>query len=88
MSGEAETTKIEVADEYHFLNMCPAHREKRCLLLDYLEKGYRIKLSRMSPNKIFMFLINPPSGNAKIQELIAKHVFECFEKRKGEDGGK
>ena len=40
----------------------------------------------MSPDKIFMFLINPPSGNAKIQKLIPKHIFECFEKRKGEDG--
>ena len=36
--------------------------------------------------KIFMFLINPPSGNVKIQKMIAKHIFECFEKRKGEDG--
>ena len=54
--------------------------------LDYLEKEYRIKISRMSPNKIFMFLINPPSGNVKIQKMIAKHIFECFEKRKGEDG--
>ena len=70
-------------DEYHFLNICPAYQEKRCSLLDYLEKEYRIKISRMSPNKIFMFLIN-----AKIQKLIAKHVFECFEKRKGEDGRK
>ena len=42
----------------------------------------------MSPNKIFMFLINTPSGNAKIQNLIAKYIFECFEKRKGEDGKK
>ena len=42
----------------------------------------------MSPNKIFMFLTNSPSGYAKIQKLIAKHVFECFEKRKGEDGKK
>ena len=33
-----------------------------------------------------MFLINPPSGNVKIQKMIAKHIFECFEKRKGEDG--
>ena len=43
-------------------------------------------------NKIFMFLVTPPppapSGNAKIQKLIAKHIFECFEKRKGEDGKK
>ena len=76
-------------DEYHFLNICPAYHEKRCSLLDYLEKEYRIKISRMSPNKIFMFLINSPSGNVKIQKMImmiAKHIFECFEKRKGEDG--
>ena len=66
----------------------PAYQEKRCSLLDYLEKEYRIKIRRMSPNKIFMFLTNSPSGYAKIQKLIAKHVFECFEKRKGEDGRK
>ena len=38
--------------------------------------------------KIFMFLIKPPNGNAKIQKLIAKHIFKCFEKRKGKDGKK
>ena len=43
------------------------------------EKGYSIKISRMSPNWIFMFLINPPSGNARTQKLIAKNIFECFE---------
>ena len=42
----------------------------------------------MSPNKILMFLINQPSGNAEIQKLVAKHIFECFKKRKGEDGKK
>ena len=78
--------KIEMEDEYHFLNICPAYQEKRSSLLDYLENEYRIKMSRMSPNRIFMFLINPPSGNGRIQKLIAKHIFECFEKRKGEDG--
>ena len=80
--------KIKMEDEYHFLNICPAYQEKRCSLLDYLEKEYRIKISRMSPNRIFMFLINPPSRNIKIQKLIAKHIFECFEKRNGEDGKK
>ena len=29
-----------------------------------------------------------PGVNAKIQKLIAKHIFECFEKRKGADGKK
>ena len=47
--------------------------------------------ARNRNNKIFMFLIPPPpphSGNAKIQKLIGKNIFECFEKRKGEDGKK
>ena len=78
--------KIEIEDGYHFLNICPAYKERRSSLLDYLEIEYRIKISRMSPNRIFMFLINPPSGNVRIQKLIAKHIFECFEKRKGENG--
>ena len=59
-------SKIEMEDEYHFLNICPAHQEKRSSLLDYLEKEHRMKISRMSPNRIFMFLMNPPSGNVKI----------------------
>ena len=42
--------------------------------------------SRMSPNRIFMFLMNPPSGNVRIQKPIAKHIFECFEKRNAKDG--
>ena len=35
-----------------------------------------------------MFPIKPPSGNSQIQKLMAKHVFECFEKRKEEDSKK
>ena len=75
-------------DEY--LNICPAHQEERCSLQDYLEKEYRISINRMTPTKIFMFLITPPppSRNAKIQKLIAKHVVERFKKRKEEDGKK
>ena len=30
--------KVEMADEYHFLNICSACQEKRSSLLDYLEK--------------------------------------------------
>ena len=51
----------------HFLNICPAYQEKRCSLLAYLEKEYRIKISKMSPNKIFMFLTHLVE-NAKIQK--------------------
>ena len=34
--------KIEMEEEYHFLNLCSAYRGKRCSLLDYLEEEYRI----------------------------------------------
>ena len=71
-------------DEY--LNICPAHQEERCSLQDYLEKEYRISISRMTPNKIFMFLITPPPAEMlNTLKLIAKHVFECLKKRKEED---
>ena len=63
--------KIEMEDEYHLLNICPAYQEKRCSLLAYLEKEYRTKISRMSPNKIFMFL-TPLVENAKIQKINSK----------------
>ena len=36
----------------------------------------------MSPNKIII-TPRPPSENDKIQKLIAKYIFECFEKGKG-----
>ena len=78
--------KVEMEDEYHFLNICSAYQEKWSSLLDCLENEYRIKISRMSPNRIFMFPINSPIGNVRIQKLIAKHLFECFGKRKEEDG--
>ena len=54
----------------------------------FVTRFFGKRMSRMSPNKILMFLIIPPRGNAKIPKLIAKHVFEWFEKRKGEDGKK
>ena len=38
----------------------------------------------MSPNKIFMFLINPSIGNAKIQKLMAKHNSNALKKKEKE----
>ena len=32
---------IEMEDEYHVLNICPAYQEKRCSLLNYLEKNIK-----------------------------------------------
>ena len=69
---------------------------RACLLkslLNMLECIDHFYTAHYRNNKIFIFIINPPpppapSGNAKIQKLIAKHIFECFEKRKGEDGKK
>ena len=74
--------KIEMEDEYHFLNYMPCLPGKTMFVTRLFGKKIRIKISRMSPDKIFMFLINSPSGNVKIQKMIAKHIFECLEKRK------
>ena len=43
-------------DEYRFLIICPAYQEKKMFITTLFGKEYRTKISRMSPNKIFMFL--------------------------------
>ena len=48
--------KIEMDDEYRFLIICPAYQEKKMPITTLFGKEYRTKISRTSPNKIFMFL--------------------------------
>ena len=73
--------KKDVEDEIHFLTLCPAYQEKRKNLFEYLNKEYRI-VNRMAPDDVFLLLINPPSKNKPVQKLIAKYVFDCYEKRR------
>ena len=47
--------KIEMEDEYHFLNTCSAYQVKRCLLLDYLEVEYGIKKAECHLTKYLCF---------------------------------
>ena len=81
---ELSTTllKKDVEDEIHFLTLCPAYQEKRSTLFEYLNKEYRISVNRMAPDNVFLLLINPPSKNKPVQKLIAKYVFDCYEKRR------
>ena len=74
--------KKDVEDEIPFLTLCPAYQEKRSTLFEYLNKDYRISVNRMAPDDVFLLLINPPSENKPVQKLIAKHVFDCYEKRR------
>ena len=79
--------KLEMEDEYHFLTECPAyHQEKRNVLFDNLKNEHLIRVHKMSPNEIFMFLINLPRREA--QKLIARHVFEYFKIRKEKEDKK
>ena len=73
--------KKDIEDEIHFLTLCPAYQEKRSTLFEYLNKEYRISVNRMAPD-VFLLLINPPSKNKPVQKLIAKCVFDCYEKRR------
>ena len=74
--------KKDVEDERHFLTQCPAYQEKRSTLFEYLNKKYRISVDTMAPDYVFLLLINPPSKNKPVQKLIAKYVFDCYEKRR------
>ena len=73
--------KNDVEDEIHFLTLCPAYQEKRKNLFEYLNKEYRI-VNRMAPDDVFLLLLNPPRKNKPVQKLIAKYVFDCYEKRR------
>ena len=74
--------KKDVEDEIHFLTPCSVYREKRSSLFEYLNKEYTISVNRMAPDNVFLLLINPLSKNKPVQKLIAKYVFNCYEKRR------
>ena len=73
--------KKDVEDEIHFSILCPAYQEKRSTLFEYLNKEYSVSVNRMAPDDVFLFLINPSSKNKPVK-LIAKYVFDCYEKRR------
>ena len=62
------------------LNSVPCVSRKN--LFEYLNKEYRIAVNRMAPDDVFLLLINPPNKNKPVQKLIAKYVFDCYEKRR------
>ena len=74
--------KKDVEDEIHVLTLCPAYQEKRSTLFEYLRKEYKISVNRMAPGDVFLLLINPLSKNKPVQKVIAKYVFDCYEKRR------
>ena len=74
--------KKDIEDEIHFLTLCPAYQEKRKNLFEYLNKEYRIAVNRMAADDVFLLLINRSSKNKPVQKLIAKYVFDCYEKRR------
>ena len=68
--------------KYTFLTLSPAYQEKRSTLFEYVNKEYRISVNRMAPDDVFLLLINPPSKNKPVRKLIAKYVFDYYEKRR------
>ena len=74
--------KKDEEDEIHFLTLCPEYQEKRKNLFEYLNKEYWIAVNRMALDDVFLLLINPLSKNKPVQKLIAKYVFDCYEKRR------
>ena len=56
--------KVEMEDEYHFLNICPAYQEKWSSLLDYLENEF-VNRIYIQQHKRFGFFI---------QSLVTRHL--------------
>ena len=61
--------KLEMEDEYHLNVYTPPGKTN--VLLDNLKNDHLIRVNKMLPNKIFMFLINLPSENSETQKIIA-----------------
>ena len=71
--------KKQAEDEKHFLISCPVYQEKRKSLFECLSKKFKIPIAKMSTEKIFLLLLNPPSNNVELQKIIAKHINDCYE---------
>ena len=52
--------KLEMEDEYHFFTLLSSLPGKRNVVFDNLKSEHLIRGNKISPNEIFMFLINPP----------------------------
>ena len=74
--------KKEAEDEKHFLISCSVYKEKRKSLFECLSKKFKLPIVKMSTENLFFLLLNPPSNNAELQKIIAKHMHDCYEIRK------
>ena len=74
--------KKEAEDEKHFLISCSVYQEKRKSLFECLSKKFKLPIVKMSTENLFLLLLNPPSNNAELQKIIAKHMHDCYEIRK------
>ena len=53
--------------------VCPAHRNR-------LKNEHFIRVNKMSPNEIFMYLINPPNEKSENQKIDSKACVQRNEK--------
>lgn len=60
----------------------PAYQEKRNVVtvFDNLKNEHLIRVNKMSPNEIFMFLINPPNKKSENQKIDSEACVQRNEK--------
>ena len=68
--------KKEAEDEKHFLISCSVYQEKQKSLFECLSNKFKLPIVKMSTENIFLLLLNPPSNNAELQKIIAKHMHD------------
>ena len=63
--------KIEMEDEYHFLNLCPAYQEKRCSLLDDTRRVERAQTGVCQPWGDFLSVVFLNCSGARWPRSVA-----------------
>ena len=72
----------DTEDEIHFLLKCPVYRDQRSKILKLIEHNTKIEAHKLSEYALFCLLIDPSRQSKETQKAIAKHVYDCFTKRK------
>ena len=51
-------------------------------MFEYLSKKFKLPIVKMSTENIVLLLLNPPSNNAELRKISAKHMHDCYKIRK------
>ena len=74
--------KKDIEDEIHFFTLCSAYQEKKKYFIWILKQRIQ-NISKQNGTRWCFSVVNKPSEQEQTSaKLIAKYVFDCYEKRR------